>query len=61
MVAGVATVPFLLWFYIRRRAPSLRQGPRASSYSYWSGTPERVVARNSIPQELDCYDGAQRP
>ncbi|KAE8340774.1 hypothetical protein BDV24DRAFT_163993 [Aspergillus arachidicola] len=59
-VAGVAIVAFLLWFYIRRRAASLRQGPRAS-YSYGSGTPEAVVARNSVPQELDCHDGAQPP
>ncbi|PIG83980.1 hypothetical protein AARAC_008637 [Aspergillus arachidicola] len=60
-VAGVAIVAFLLWFYIRRRAASLRQGPRASSYSYGSGTPKAVVARNSVPQELDCHDGAQPP
>ncbi|KAB8267260.1 hypothetical protein BDV30DRAFT_244494 [Aspergillus minisclerotigenes] len=60
-VAGVAIVAFLLWLYIRRRAASLRQGPRASSYSYGSATPKTIVARNSVPQELDCHDGAQPP
>ncbi|KAE8420015.1 hypothetical protein BDV36DRAFT_293665 [Aspergillus pseudocaelatus] len=59
-VAGIAIVAFLLWLYIRRRAASIHQGPRAS-YSYWSGTPKGVVARNSVPQELDCHDGAQPP
>lgn len=63
-VAGVGIVgivAFLLRLYIRRRAASLHQEPRASSYSYGSGTPEAVVARNQVPQELDCHDGAQPP
>ncbi|KAF5860368.1 hypothetical protein ETB97_001657 [Aspergillus alliaceus] len=58
-VAGFARITFLIWFYLRRRKASLREGARVSSYSYYSGAPKgAAVARNSVLQEPDNSAGS---